>query len=73
MFLFSVSKFTLFEIHSGISKNSHPRAIFRPIFRIPRVVHGTEYTFRVRHHGSDTTIYVRNRGNPNAEPFGLAG
>ena len=48
-------KLTLFEIHSRISKNSHPSAIFRPIFW-----HSTEYISWVWYHYCNMAIEVLN-------------
>lgn len=59
-------------IVSSKSKNSHPSAIFRLIFRIPWVTHGTEYTFCVRHHRIIWPSILEIAVIPNAEPFRLA-
>src|SRR5450830_827633 len=50
--------------HASVAEHAHPRAVFAPLFRAPRVLHGTEHTFRVRHHDSHATVAAGEAGDP---------
>src|SRR3989344_7858388 len=50
--------------HARVAEHPHPRAVFVPLFRAPRVLHGAEYTLRVRHHDGDATVAAGKAGDP---------
>src|SRR5471030_2846564 len=50
--------------HAGVAEHAHPGAIFVPLFRAPRVLHGAEHTLRVRHHDGDATVAAGQPGDP---------
>src|SRR5471032_220264 len=50
--------------HAGVAEHAHPGAVFVPLFRAPRVLHGAEYTLRVRHHDGHATVAAGQAGDP---------
>src|SRR5476649_2434176 len=50
--------------HAGVAEHAHPGAVFVPLFRAPRVLHGAEYTLRVRHHDGHAAVAAGQAGDP---------
>src|SRR5471032_1684469 len=49
---------------ASVTEHAHPRAVFVPLFRAPRVLYGAEYALRVRHHDGDATVAAGQPGDP---------
>ena len=42
---------------SAVAEELHPRTIFAPFCRVPRVLAGAEHAFRVRHHYEGAAVF----------------
>ena len=57
----------------AIAPDPHPRAVFAPLVRMPRILHGAEHALRMRHQDRHAAVGRREAVMPRGEPFGLAG
>src|SRR5262245_5952662 len=51
----------LADPHARVAEHPHPRAVFAPLWRMPRHLHGAEHALGVRHDHGDATIGRRHR------------